>query len=83
LVLGFFCGIRPIGELRKVRCGDVSIAEKEVVIRSEVAKTRRKRVIKLSDSAIAWLAERRPNSLAVFRTISTSTTPFGVACSSS
>jgi integrase len=55
LVLGFFCGIRPIGELRKVRWGDVSIAEKEVVIRSEVAKTRRKRVIKLSDSAIAWL----------------------------
>jgi integrase len=55
LVFGFFCGIRPNGELPKLFWSDVHIADKTVVIRPEVSKTRRRRFIDLSANAVAWL----------------------------
>ena len=55
LVLGFFCGIRPDGELQKLTWTDVYLADKVVVIRSDVSKTRRRRFPPLSDNALAWL----------------------------
>jgi integrase len=57
LVLGFFCGIRPDGELCQVLWRDVHLdAEKpEVIIRAAVSKTRRMRPIDLSANAVAWL----------------------------
>jgi integrase len=56
-VFGFFCGIRPGGELERLDWSDVRMAEKLVVLRGGIAKTRRKRFIELSDNAIEWLAE--------------------------
>jgi integrase len=56
LTLGFFCGIRPDGELLELEWSDVKLAENEVVIRPEVSKTNRRRFVDLSDNAKAWLA---------------------------
>ena len=55
LVLGFFCGIRPDGELLELEWSDVRLAENEVTIRPEVSKTNRRRFVDLSPNAIAWL----------------------------
>lgn len=55
LVLGFFCGIRPDGELQKLNWSDIHLADRAIVIRSEVSKTRRRRFPDLSDNAAAWL----------------------------
>jgi integrase len=55
LVLGFFCGIRPDGELQKLVWSDIHLADRTVVIRSEVSKTRRRRFPELSENAAAWL----------------------------
>jgi integrase len=56
LVLGFFCGIRPDGELSQVLWSDVHLGEKpEVIVRATVSKTRRMRPIELSENAVSWL----------------------------
>lgn len=55
LVLGFFAGIRPDGELQKVEWADVKLSENVIVIRPEVSKTNRRRFPKLSENAKAWL----------------------------
>jgi integrase len=55
LVLGFFSGIRPDGELQKLVWSDIHLADQTVVIRSEVSKTRRRRFPELSQNAVAWL----------------------------
>jgi integrase len=55
LVLAFFCGIRPDGELQKILWSDIHVDDCVVVIRPEVAKTKRHRFPELSENAIAWL----------------------------
>jgi integrase len=58
LTLGFFCGVRPDGELQKLNWSDVHLSEEnpQVVIRPEVSKTkRRRRFIDLSPNALAWI----------------------------
>jgi integrase len=57
LILGFFCGIRPNGELLKLEWRDIHHNDKnpEVVIRAEVNKTREARFIDLTENACAWL----------------------------
>jgi integrase len=55
LVLGFYCGIRPTGELRKMLWSDISLHEKLVTVRYGVSKTKSRRLIPLSDNALAWL----------------------------
>jgi integrase len=59
LILAFYAGIRPDGELQKVLWSDINLKAKKhhVTIRSTVAKKRRKRWIDLSDNALAWLSE--------------------------
>ena len=59
LVLGFFCGIRPEGELLKLEWRDIDWRGREITIRPEVSKTKRRRFPKLSKNAIAWLNEYR------------------------
>src|SRR5262249_7108100 len=59
LVLGFFCGIRPDGELQKIVWSDIHLADRAVVIRSEVSKTRRRRFPELSENAASWLEAYR------------------------
>jgi integrase len=55
LVLGFFAGIRPDGELQKLEWTDVLFEEKTIVIRPEVSKTNRRRFPRLSANAESWL----------------------------
>jgi len=42
LVLGFFCGIRPVGELNLLQWSDVDFQNRSVTIRSTVSKTKRR-----------------------------------------
>lgn len=56
-VFTFFCGIRPEGEIERLDWSDVHIAEKTVVLRPEITKTKRKRFVDLSDNAITWITE--------------------------
>jgi len=58
-VLGFFCGIRPDGELQKLEWSRVHLADKQIVIPPEVAKTKRRRFVDISDNAVAWLEAYR------------------------
>jgi integrase len=59
LVLGFFCGIRPRGELEKLEWRDVDLAGRSITIRPEVSKTNRRRFPELSENAVAWLGAYR------------------------
>jgi integrase len=59
LVLGFFAGIRPEGELGLLQWSDIDLHAKSVTIRSTVSKTRRRRFPELSENAIAWLEAYR------------------------
>jgi integrase len=59
-VLGFFCGIRPDGELEKLEWSSVHLVGKsEVEIPPSVSKTKRRRFVDLSENALAWLEEYR------------------------
>jgi len=59
LVLGFFCGIRPVGELTLLQWSDVDLQGRSVTIRSTVSKTKRRRFPEISENAIAWLEAYR------------------------
>jgi integrase len=63
LVLGFYAGIRPEGELSKILWSDVSLERKEVTVPYNVSKTHTRRIIPLSDNAIAWLRLCKPARL--------------------
>jgi site-specific recombinase XerC len=52
--IAFFCGLRE-SELWKLKYSAIRIAEKDVVVPAEITKTRRKRIIPLSENAIEWL----------------------------
>ena len=55
LVLGFYCGIRPNGELQKLDWASVHLDEAQAVIESAVSKTKKRRFVDLSENAKAWL----------------------------
>ena len=56
LVLGFFCGLRPDGELLKVRWSDICLeGTPQLTVRAEIAKTAQCRFIDLQPNAIEWL----------------------------
>jgi len=59
LVFGFFCGIRPIGELNFLQWSDVDFQHRSVTIRAAVSKTKRRRFPEISENAIAWLEAYR------------------------
>jgi integrase len=43
-IFGFYCGIRPDGEIQKVEWWDVDFTDGVVTIRPEVSKTKRRRL---------------------------------------
>jgi integrase len=59
LVLGFFCGIRPEGELSKLEWHDVNLTDRAITIRPEISKTNRRRFVEISRNAAAWLQAYR------------------------
>ena len=52
--IGFFCGLRE-SELWKICYSEIRIAEKDVIVPAAFSKTKRKRLVPLSDNAIEWL----------------------------
>jgi integrase len=58
---GFFCGIRPDGELLKLdwSCVHFTGDKAEVEIPPGVSKTKRRRFVDLSENALGWLEARR------------------------
>jgi integrase len=59
LALGMFCGIRP-EEIEKLTWGDVDLKDKHVKIEAAASKVRRRRIVPLNETAIAWLKLRKP-----------------------
>jgi integrase len=60
LVIGFFCGVRPDGELEKLQWSDVDLVgdadhKPQVTLRPEITKTNTRRFVDLSPNAIEWL----------------------------
>jgi integrase len=58
-VLGFFCGIRPDGELLRVEWEDLHWQDKVFKLRAEITKKKRTRFVDVSQNALAWLEEYR------------------------
>ena len=54
---GFFCGIRPEGELQKLEwsCVHFDGAKPEVEIPPGISKTKRRRFVDLNETALAWI----------------------------
>ncbi len=52
--LGLFAGIRPY-ELLRLQWEDIDLAEGHILIRAEVAKNRRRRIIDIAPNLAAWL----------------------------
>jgi integrase len=54
--LGAFCGLRAGSpELRELLWSDIHFDEKTIVVRAEIAKTKKKRFISISENCLAWL----------------------------
>ena len=54
-VIGFFAGVRPDGELPRLEWSDINLEAKQITLRAEITKKKRKRWVDLSDNAVAWL----------------------------
>jgi len=52
--LNLFCGIRP-SEVRRLSQQDISFADKEVALKGNQTKTRRRRYVDISDNCLAWM----------------------------
>jgi integrase len=61
LIFGFFCGIRPDGELQKLNWSDVHLdgGHPDVAIPANVSKIKRRRFPKLTPNAVAWIEAYR------------------------
>jgi integrase len=59
LIFGFFCGIRPGGELLELNWKQVDFEEEEITVTSKASKTWQTRHVKISDNAMAWLEAYR------------------------
>jgi integrase len=58
-VIGFFAGVRPGGELLRLGWSDIDLDARQVTLRAEITKKKRKRWVDLSDNAAKWLQEYR------------------------
>lgn len=54
VALAVFCGIRPT-ELARISWKDISLDDKTVTIQGKHAKMRSRRIVDISDNAVAWL----------------------------
>lgn len=58
VVIGLFGGLRR-AELERLQQGDVNLDERTVIVRAAHAKTRQRRVVELSENAVAWMEGMR------------------------
>jgi integrase len=58
-VFGFFCGVRPHGELTRIEWSDFDWSDQVLKLRAEITKKKRRRYINVSDNALAWLNDYR------------------------
>lgn len=58
-VVGFFCGVRPDGELQRVEWSDLDWADRILKLRAEITKKKRQRFVNISANAFAWLETYR------------------------
>jgi integrase len=58
-VVGFFCGVRPDGELPRLDWTDLDWSDKVLKLRAEITKKKRLRFVDVSDNALSWLQEYR------------------------
>lgn len=56
-VFGFFCGVRPDGELPRLDWQDLDWSDRILKLRAEITKKKRLRFVDVSENAIAWLLE--------------------------
>lgn len=54
VVLGMFAGLRP-AEIQRLDWSAVNLEERTVIVEGKQAKTRRRRVVDLSENAVVWL----------------------------
>jgi integrase len=59
LVFGFFGGVRPEDESLGIEWRDFDPVDNVLTVREEVAKTGRRRFVKLEDNAVQWLSAYR------------------------
>ena len=56
-VVGFFCGVRPDGQLPRLDWSDLDWSDKILKLRAEITKKKRLRFVDVSDNALKWLEE--------------------------
>ena len=56
VVLGLFAGLRP-AELSRLTWDKIDLADATVTLDGSMAKTRQRRIVKLSDNAVEWLTD--------------------------
>lgn len=54
LVLGLFCGLRR-AEIERLTWDAINLDERTVVVGAKISKTRQRRVVDLTDHAVAWI----------------------------
>lgn len=55
LVIGIYCGLRPVRELGQLTWDKINLAESTVIVTGRTAKSRGRRVVDLSPNAAEWL----------------------------
>ncbi len=56
-VIGFFCGVRPDGELPRLDWSDIDLTDKVLRLRAEITKKKRLRFVDVSENVLAWIEE--------------------------
>jgi integrase len=51
-VIGFFCGVRPDGELPRLDWSDIDLTDKVLRLRAEITKKKRLRFVDVSENAL-------------------------------
>ena len=59
MALCLFAGIRPMGEMERINWKDIDFGRRAIFISDAVSKTGDERIVKMTDTLVAWLADHR------------------------
>ena len=62
--LGLFAGIRP-KQLQRLQWDDIDVAEGHIMIRAEIAKNHRRRIIDIESNLAVWLRACKRNGAVI------------------